>query len=274
VHSDIYNEALKNNVIKLLPDGEGGEYFDINMYDKTSASVVNMDGLVIVEGQIHQYTSNAIKIITDGDMEKVEKLKAINETFEEDNIVVTVFDESGLKNGKSVYGHNWTQYSSWQYPTNRKRVKVWIDGHSESYGGAYYDDCTRFLNCTFVVRAEAQKKNFWGNWKYSDYFPNLSFNASWHYSYRDYSCDPYIESGCGLYDCEKSYVPAYSCTANPSYMCPTSPYTGYFPSVNNAYINLTPHGVWSSGPKYFSDAFTVNGNLSATIDGKSFNFNW
>jgi len=271
VHSEIYQQALASKIIQLLPDGEGGEYFDLNLYDKTAASVINLDGFVIVEGQIHQYTTDAIKIITDGDVYKIEQIKKINETCKKDNMVVTVFNENRLK---SVYGHTWTQNSGWVYPENRKRVRVWIDGHSETYGDPYYDDCTQYLNCTYVVRAEAQKKNFWGNWKYSDYFPYLSFSATWTYGYRSYACDPYIESGCGLYDCEYNYVPAYSCTGNPSYMCPTSPYSAYYPSVNNAFINLTPHGVWSSSPKYFSDAFTVHGLLNATIGGIIFSYNW
>lgn len=151
-----------------------------------------------------------------------------------------------------------------------KILQVQPDGE----GGEYFDDCTQFLNCTFVIRAEAQKKNFWGNWTYSDYFPSLTINASWTYSYRDYSSDSYISYGCGLYDCEKNYVSSYSCTSNPSYLCPTSPHSAYYPSVNNAFINLTPHGIWSSSPKNFSDAFTVHGVLSATIDGKIFNYNW
>jgi hypothetical protein len=271
VHSVIYQQALASKIIQLLPDGEGGEYFDLNLYDKTAASVINLDGFVIVEGQIHQYTTDAIKIITDGDVNKIEELKKINETCKKDNMVVTVFNENRLK---SVYGHTWTQISGWQNPENRKRVRVWIDGHSETYGDPYYDDCTQYLNCTYVVRAEAQKKNFWGNWKYSDYMPSFSFNATWGYSFRSYACDPYIEYGCGLYDCEYNYVPAYSCTANPSYMCPTSPHSAYYPSVNNAFINLTPHGVWSSSPKYFSDAFTVHGSLNATIANKDFFYNW
>jgi len=274
VHSEIYENALNNSIVKLLSDGEGGQYFDLNLYDKTTAGVVNMEGFVIVEGQIHQYTSNAIKIILDGDMEKMEKLKSINKTYEDDYIVITVYDDIREEISKSVYGHNWTRTAGWQYPTSRKRVKVWIDGHSESYGNAYNSSCTQFLRCTFVVRAEAQKKNFWGNWKYSDYFPSLSFNANWSYTYRNYSCDPYITYGCGLYDCQFNYVPAYSCTGNPSYMCPTSPHSAYYPGVNNAYLNLTPHGIWSSSPKFFSDAFTVHGNLSATIDGKSFYHSW
>ncbi|MDP3915807.1 MAG: hypothetical protein Q8R96_18935, partial [Bacteroidota bacterium] len=58
-HSTIYNEALTQKTIHLLPDGEGGEYFDLNLYDKTTASLINLDGFVIIENQIYQYTENA-----------------------------------------------------------------------------------------------------------------------------------------------------------------------------------------------------------------------
>ena len=107
-----------------------------------------------------------------------------------ESCVVTVFDDSRLKNGKSVYGHNWTQYGGWITTKwggwrNRKakrQVRVWIDGHSESYGGAYSDDCTQYLNCTFIVRAEAKEKNFWGNWVYGSYAPSFTFNANWSFA--------------------------------------------------------------------------------------------
>lgn len=237
--------------------------------------------MVIVDGQIHQYTSNAIKLITDGDMGKIEKLKKINETYQNDNMVVVIIDNkpfnenNQLKSANFLTDNNWTRTTNWQAVSSKKRVKVWIDGHSEMYGAYATDYCSQYVSCTFVVRAEAMQKNFWGNWKYTSYMPGLSFNATWDYEYKDYSCDPYITQGCGVYYCAKHYVPAYSCTANPSYMCPTSPHSAYHPSVNNAFINLTPHGIWSSSPKWFADPFMVTHcSFSAIIDGKSFTYNW
>ena len=281
VHSEIYQKALSEQIIQIKPDGEGGEYFDLNLYDKTVSSVVSLDGLVIVEGQIHQYTSNAIKLITDGDVGKIEMLKNVNETYQDDNILVAVFDnkvfnsDNQLKSASFLSDNLWTRTADWQYPTSRKRVKVWIDGHSEMYGANATDYCSQYLSCTFVIRVEAMEKNFWGNWKYTSYMPSVSFNAEWWYEYRDYSCDPPYNQNCGLYSCPKYFVPAYSCTANPSYICPTSPHSAYYPAVNNAFLNLTPHGIWSSSPIYFADPFMVTQcTFTSTIDGKYFDYSW
>jgi hypothetical protein len=281
VHSEIYKKALSEQIIQIKPDGEGGEYFDLNLYDKTTASVVNLDGLVIVEGQIHQYTNNAIKLITDGDMGKIEKLKKINATYQDDNILVTVFDnkvfngENQLKSVSFLTDNYWTRTANWKYPTNRKRVKVWIDGHSEMYGANATDYCSQYVSCTFVVRAEAMQKNFWGNWKYTSYMPGLSFNVTWDYEYMQYNYDPNYPYPCTLYSHAEFYVPEYSCTANPSYVCPTSPHSAYYPSVNNAYLNLTPHGTWQLSPTWFSDPFMVTHcTFTSTIDGEEFNYTW
>ncbi len=280
IHSEIYKKALAEQIIHLLPDGEEGEYFDLNLYDKTAASVVNLDGLVIVEGQIHQYTSNAIKLITDGDMGKIEKLKKINANYQDNNMLVAVFDnkthngDNQLKSASFLTDNNWTTTAYWKTVDAKRRVRIWIDGHSEMYGANATDYCSQYVNCTFVVRAEAQHKNFWGNWKYDSYMPSFSFNAEWDYQYFDYSCDPNITAGCGVYSCPKSYVPAYSCTGT-SYMCPTSPHSAYYSSVNNAFINLTPHGLWSSSPKWFADPFMVTHcSFSGTIAGHTFTYNW
>ena len=281
IHSAIYQKALSEQIIQLLPDGDGGEYFDLNLYDKTAASVVTLDGLVIVEGQIHQYTHNAIKLIADGDMGKIEKLKKINATYQDDHMLVAVFDNKAsngdklLKSASFLNDNNWTRTADWQYPTSKKRVKVWIDGHSEMYGAYAEDYCSEYASCTFVVRAEAMQKNFWGNWKYDSYMPSLSFNATWDYQYLQHDYDPNYPYPCTMYSHVVDNVPAYSCAPNPSYICPTSPHSGYYPSVNNAYLNLTPHGVWQLSAYWFADPFMVKHcTFTSTIDGKNFNFTW
>jgi hypothetical protein len=270
IHSEIYLQALEKGIIHLVPDGESGVYFELNLFDKSMASLVNIDGLVVAEGQIYKFMPNSVKVITDGDVEKIEMLISTNNLNDNDNIIV--FEHSkdeGQNDLKSVDpGYNWTQDQGWKSTGSRTRVKVWIDGHSEAYLGAIFSHCAQFLQVTYTVRAQAQKKNFWGNWVYSnDYWPSLTFYAEWSYNYRSYACDPYITSGCGIYHCEYSYVPPSGSQQAP---CNYS-----IPSYNNAFINLHPHGIWSSSPKYFSHAFkTQNGYLNAVADGKTFTYNW
>jgi hypothetical protein len=274
IHSELYKNSIMNGIIREQHDFDGNKYFDLNLYDRSVAGVINLDGLVIIDGQIHQYGANFIKIILDGDFSEIIKLKDVNEPSTEGNIVAFYAKPATLTKDV-ILGYNWSQTRSWVSTGSRTRVRVWIDGSSKTWNNAIEPNCTRFLECRNIVRAEAQRKNFWGNWVYTgNYTPSFSFNASWSYSYRSYVCDPYFTYGCGIYDCELSNFPAYSCTPNPDYMCPTSPYSGSWNSVNNAFINLTPHGIWESYPKFFSDAIRVGGVINAWIDGKYFYFNW
>lgn len=108
----------------------------------------------------------------------------------------------------------------------------------------------------------------------SNYYESLPENEQ-EYWRAQYNYDPNYPYPCTLYSHAVDNVPAYSCTANPSYICPTSPHSAYYPSVNNAYINLTPHGVWQLSTTWFSDPFMVtNCTFSSTIDGKVFNYTW
>jgi len=278
IHSKEYNEALEAEIIALVDDGDGGQYFDLNLFDKTVASVINIDGLVIVEGRIFKFTVGGMKIIKDGDFSMVEKISTFDSNTLDNNIIVFELKKKKKKITNETYeedwSNNWTQTMDWYYfdknwlGNDQKRIKVWVDGHSEHIGSNYRYYCSQELNCTFSVHAQAQEKNFWGNWVYGSYAARLILNASWEYSYKDFSNDPYIQFGCGLYETTKNYLPAYSCGVNPSYMCPTAPFYYNQTGVNHASINLTPHGAWSSNPKFFADAFMVHGTITWTFGPK------
>lgn len=275
INSEVYEKAMKDGVIKIVKDREdGSEYFDYNYFDKTVTSVVNKQGYVMIAGEIHQYTSNGIKIILDGDFDKVKELEEIEETYIGDNLRVVIYDESPINTRGVISGYDWSVYNNFQYVTDKRRVKVDIEGHSEGYGDPYNNSCANQLNCTFYIRGHAQKKNFWGNWKYDNYYPTLTVDMEWEYQYKDYSCDPNVVIGCGTIQCVKTSVPSYSCAPNPNYVCPTSPYFHNYPNTNNGSYAVTPHGVWQSGDKFFADAFKIQGKIEAYMDGKTFKFSF
>lgn len=260
----MYSEALKNGIIQILPDGEGGTYFKLNLADNSMAGVVNLNGLVMVDGQIFQYTPAAIKIIKDGDHEKVGLLNDFEDDFEDNTYIVfdytTTPDQSEQRN--VLPGYNWTYINDWKYPENKTRVKVWIDGHSKGVV-TYGDYCASTVNVHYVLRAEAQRKNFWGNWVYSNnYWPSLTFYAHWSYVFRLYE-----GTSCGVYHYEMNYVPP---SGNHQAPC-----NYYSPSFNNAFIQLHPHGTWSAGQQKFRTAFkTQNAHVNAYTDSKQFTFDW
>lgn len=106
--------------------------------------------------------------------------------------------------------------------------------------------------------------------------PSFTFSADWDYYYEDYSNDPYITVGCGLIETTKSNVPDYSCTPNPDVICPKPPHSENIPSANNSYTHLTPHGAWSSYPKFFSNVFVLyDGSITwsyGPLSNKTYNF--
>lgn len=270
-HSDIYNEMMQRGVLKIVKESDGNELFNYAVSNPTMTKVINLDGFVKAGDWIYQFNDKGVKIILDGDFGKMENLSSMNENMS--NETYMIHQKSSVE--YRAITNNWTVTTPWT-TSGKRRWKVWLDGHSESYGGLIDEDCTQFLNCTHVVRSEAQKKNFWGNWVYNDFYPSLSFTHVWSYTYCRYN-----DNLCGLYkNCFNSVGP-YSCTGNPSFMCPTSPHSASFPTTNNGYFNQTPHGIWgANGPLwpnglgYFSDAFDAVGSVSATYNGTAFNFSY
>jgi hypothetical protein len=291
VHSEIYNKAHALGFIQEVKGLDGNVYFDYNLSDNAMNSVVNSDGFVIVEGRIFQYTPDATKTILNGDVKLITSLKSLNTTCTTENIIVQMTkDAVPMRMSKQVQGgvypgFNWTQKKlglpdpydgdGWyRWDKNwkgnyTKRKRVWIDGHSERYGTNNNPTCNSAVNCTYIVRAEYQELNFWGTWKYTNNSQSFTMSATWSYQYGKYVDVSY---GCGSNPDWFYYVSPYNCGG--AINCPTSPYSYSYPSVNNAFINLTPHGTWivSNGP-WFSDAFLVySATLNSTIGGLAFNY--
>lgn len=297
IHSDFYYEALDNGWIREVVEPDGNVYFDYNLVDNSMNSVVNCEGLVYVEGKIFQYTSNALKIITNGDFDLVLSLASVNSSNPEGTILVDIKkDEVLQKSNGGVYpGYNWSQTSSspyititnlpddhdyygdwlcWDYKAiggYKKRCKVWIDGHSQRYGTDNTPDCNSAVSCTFTIRAEYMEKNIWGNWKYNGML-SLSLEADWDYSYGKYQD---VTQGCGVSPITYHSVSQYNCGGTVN--CPTSPFSKNYPSANNTFINLTPHstGYWYASGPWFSNAFNVDHlSLTAKFGNITFSYNW
>jgi hypothetical protein len=277
VHSEIYKKALNSGIIKELKEPDGNVYFDFNLSDNSMNSLVNANGFLMVEGKIMQYTPNAIKVILNGDFSLTSKLSKMNQTVSSEDIIVHVIESPSIKNTKQYVdpGFNWTTVPAWHYWDKNllgnytKRNRVWIDGHSEAYGG-HTTTCAYAVQCTHTIRAEYQEKNFWGNWVYSGN-QSFSVNTTWTYEYGRYSD---VTTGCGSNPQWYNWpFGAYNCGGATN--CPDPPFSYSYPTVNNVYINLKPHGIWYSGSgPWFSDAMNVHGTFSSNLGGTSFNFSY
>jgi len=278
VNSDLYKEMMDRGVIKIIEDNDGTSYFGYAVIDPSMAPILNLDGFVKMENKIYQYTNKGFKIILDGDFAKIPQLQAIKDTHIDDTFVVSVEDEN--TNNEKAMTHNWSVNNTdddWEFDGNRRRYKVWLDGQSYPQYGLTDTDCAKYIRVVHTVRTEAQRRNFWGKWRYTGSFsPSFSFTNQWWYQYSLYDGNV-----CGLTSTYfTNNIPSYSCTGNPNYPCPTSPHSASYPSTNNGFFNQTPHGLWSAdgnwpeGYGYFSNAFFVDGVLTSTYNGTSFNFEY
>lgn len=298
IHSDYYIEALSKGWIREVKEVDGNVYFDYNLSDNSMNGVVNMQGLVKVENLIFQFTPDYYKILLNGDEQLIPLLITSNEHTLNENIVVEKVQNLSNKYIKSGVnpGFNWTvanvnanitsnEPSGYGFENGwlvwdknwlgnyQKRCKVWIDGHSNRllHYGDYGDYCSPLLECVNTIRAEYQTKNFWGNWVYPNSSMSLSFTATWNYRYAKHN----VQSGCGTgAHTDYYYVEPYECGIQ-GVNCATSPYTKSFSGVNNAYINITPHGGWQASGAYYYEAFKVYYmNLDATFGGIGFDHYW
>ena len=243
------------------------------------APVLNTNGLVKVDGVLIKYTDRAVKMIFDGDFDKLNIVDGIDYPYQDDQIAVipiVPLEEDDPNSELKTLDYNWTTFPNelnndpnrWFASRDRRqqyRWRAWVDGKSNSATALIDENCTRVLSCTFVIRTQAQKKNFWGNYQYtSNFSPRFEYDNGWSYSYGRYN-----DNLCGLRSTFYTSVPTYSCTGVSTFNCPVSPSSGVYPTTNNGFFNQTPHGEWRADPPlypnglgYFSHGFNVrNGRL-------------
>lgn len=246
IHSTVYKEAISKGIIKEVVDSEdGSEYWDYAMTDPSCAPLLSKDGLVMIEGKLVYFTNTRfVKVIKNGDFDKLSEIENINKNFEDDQFFVYDLVNQPVNNHKIECASNsFTKTNNWQYPTSKKRVKAWVDGSSSVYLYST-SPCNgyRGQTVTFMLRLEAQKKNFWGKWKYTSYYPSAYIDdADWDYTHSYYDSN-----------CSGSYT-EYGDILNNNFPKPL--WDEYYPTVNNAFLKMNPHtdGWWptpSNGYKY------------------------
>ena len=182
LHSKNYDEALENGLIRLVNKSEGG-YFEYSVSDPYMAPVLNTNGLVKVDGVLIKYTDRAVKMIFDGDFDKLNIVDGIDYPYQDDQIAVipiVLLEENDPNSELKTLDYDWTTFPNelnndpnrWFASRDRRqqyRWRAWVDGKSNSATTLIDENCTRVLSCTFVIRTQAQKRNFWGNYSSSHY---------------------------------------------------------------------------------------------------------
>jgi hypothetical protein len=195
-HSSEHNQALNAALIRYYGQGENS-YWDYSLVEPMVASAVNLNGLVKVGGQLIKYSNNSfIYIVKDGDISKLPLAISKTEDFENGDIKVIKTNpynpEGAVSNHETEirslcyslpHENTFSKSNDWEQNGKKNfRVKVEIDGRAKANFGS--TSCVYGTGCTFQIRTQAQKKNFWGNWTYSSSFgPSCTISgADWSYS--------------------------------------------------------------------------------------------
>jgi hypothetical protein len=288
VFSEVYKRALKKGIIKVVKE-EDNEYFDLNLVDKKYANFLNLEGKVIIGNDLLSIDECEEKVypnaIVGSSTIDISRLKpAILKTNAESNQKLKTYDP-----------YNWSKISkkktfpigqSFYYWNNKK---VWAEIEGSSHLMLYFEEesssCARSVYCIFDLKAYAQQKNFWGNYVFGNWSTNISFDATWEYEHASWNeDDPALHDQCLCgYDSwdittGTNNFPAYSCSPNPAYMCPTSPY--HETAVGNGCIRpITPEGIipysFGDGGFWWARPIIVyNADITITIYSYVFHFRW
>lgn len=177
--SDLYKTSLQKGIIKQTEDPEYGGYgFELDIFDQSGVSVANELGMVVVDGQLLQYTKDAIKMMPYTDAEDIAKLAKA--TVSVDNIVVSNLDHGTKGLTTFINGNIWTQTGVvWYYDSSNHRFKHFVYFYSNSG--------TTAMSCSFYTESIAERKLF-GKWKIrNSYNPIRSVSGSWSYYWRKYN---------------------------------------------------------------------------------------
>jgi hypothetical protein len=156
-HSPIYEKHLASGLIKL-DEEEDSDWFYPNIFNPAYAHVLNLDGLVIVGDTIFQYTAESFKMLTDGNIGRIDILKKATETIEAQNIFVaevTIINHP-ISNQKVMSGYDFYKQQALHITSNRKLTGQ-IRQTIFTWDGFY-------TSMEFYIMARLEKKNWLGKW--------------------------------------------------------------------------------------------------------------
>ncbi len=111
LHGSVYNQYINSIHTVTHVDEKNNDttnYILPNIFDLSLARAVNVNGIVEIAGQLHKYYTNEVKIILDGDCNKLSMLDNITETDSSIGIVVlqegeAEFQSIGRINSRSTW---------------------------------------------------------------------------------------------------------------------------------------------------------------------------
>jgi hypothetical protein len=237
-HSEIFKKYLEQGLIIEVPESDGSKSYKHNVFNPTYMCALNEDGFVKVNDTIYQYLPNRVKFISDGDFNKINKLKQINASSNTENLYVVEY-QARLK---SMQGGNWSQTSDWYENGSFKRVNIAVVAQCPSS-----EDYQTYAFVNFYLEVIAQGWLFGWDFR-NDYNPIDVTQGSWswleHYALIENLNNQYYDSHGG------------------SHYYNDFPVDGY---TNHCKFYLNPNG-WVGEPYYYLLSFSMNYSFTATIN--------
>lgn len=170
-HSDTYYSYLKEGFVKVIDAGTENETYNYSVYNPVFTCVLNKEGLLIINDTIYQLSNDKLKIITDGDINKIKLLANSNQTDASNNIIINKM-KNETKQSDGIF--DWNEDSGWYSSgncNNCKRILLLASFASNLSGGG--------ITCfaTHNINVQCQERNFWGTWKFV--FTPTTINGRW-----------------------------------------------------------------------------------------------
>lgn len=159
VHSNLISKYPNSFVIEKTFDDCG--FFDKNIHSDYLSKVVNPDGLIIVGDSIYQHTKDYIKVIKDGDLNKIPNL--LSATTSISNLGIEVYS---IKSGTTTFNR------SCQSNDGRLRIIVYEDFIQNTSTSDPKQKAT-----TYKVKVRSLQRRLWGLW-YDNYKTNISLTGN------------------------------------------------------------------------------------------------
>jgi hypothetical protein len=262
-HTNAYLSAFENGLLEVFEDSDTSNIYSLSLCDPTIASVLNIDGLVLVGDTLFQYTNETIKVCFKGGLNSLDLLKSTKSSSPLEKIFV-LYDKSSVKErGPNDYNWDGNLSKGWDYSGGGGRRGKFL---RKGFSHLEQNSCNNLMTCKFLLECHAQKHSF-GSWKYSNTFmPMFIFNGSWGGDAGFVLCSNW--NAPGILVLLSNLTLPFGATQTPM--------VNREFSHNNGSFSLHPHseGFWPSpngnypptGSKEWSDAIdiyniSINGNI-------------
>lgn len=128
-HSGLYNDLLKEGLIREIFYSDGTQSYDLNLATPYYSEVLSKDGYFAVGDTIYQVTPTKLKIWEGGDINNYRLLAQYENTDEAKNIVVIDYSKKALPETRALF----------PIKNIDQAVGAWLTIEKRRFGLAFYD---------------------------------------------------------------------------------------------------------------------------------------